>query len=189
MALLPGCASVTLQKSWKDPAVSSKQYRKLLVVGVADKPQMRQVFEEVFSDEIGKKGISGIPSYTLTRGDGKPTREAIVAAVKKSGADGVITTRLVNITENDQVRSGFVMTDRGLTDVYGIPVSYAVFVHQPVEVTMSTRMAMESNLFDAGTGLVVWSGTSSAMDPEGIITVSRAVADIVIKSMTKDGLL
>jgi hypothetical protein len=58
-----------------------------------------------------------------------------------------------------------------------------------VEVTTSTEAAIETNLFDTGTGSMVWSGTSSAMNPEGIINISTTVADIVIKAMTKDGFL
>jgi len=50
MATMPGCASISLQNSWKDPGATAKQYRKLLVVGVADKQQMRQVFEAGIRD-------------------------------------------------------------------------------------------------------------------------------------------
>jgi hypothetical protein len=184
-----GCSSVSLQSSWKDPGTAPKQYRKLLVVGIANKPQMRQIFEEVYAAEVNRKGAAGIASYTLTGVANAVTRDAIVEAVKKSGADGVITTRMLSMKENKEVRTGFVLTDRGFTDVYGIPVSYAEFVHQPVEVTRSTKAVLETNLFDAGTGRLAWSATSNAVDPEGIITVSRELADSVIKALTRDGLL
>jgi hypothetical protein len=184
-----GCSSISLQSSWKDPGTAPKQYRKLLVVGIANKPQMRQIFEEVYAAEVNKKGAAGIASYTLTGVANAVTRDAIVEAVKKSGADGVITTRMLSMKENKEVRTGFVLTDRGFTDVYGIPVSYAEFVHQPVEVTRSTQAVLETSLFDAGTGRLAWSATSNAVDPAGIITVSRELADSVIKALTRDGLL
>jgi hypothetical protein len=184
-----GCASISLVNSWKDPGVTEKQYRKLLVVGIADRPQMRQVFEEVFAGEVSKSGAIGITSYTLTGVEGKPTQAALDDAVKKSGADGIVTTRLVDMKRHRDDRSGFVLTSHGTTAFYGASVSYATFVHQPVEVTTSTEAAIETTLFDTGTSYMVWSATSSAVNPEGIITVSREVADIVIKAMTRDGLL
>ena len=190
MINMPGCASTSLQNSWKDPGVQAKQYRKLLVVGLANKLQMRQVFEEVFTGEVRKKGVTGIPSYTITGvGEPKPDRASIEEAVKKSGADGVITTRVVDVKRNTDVHTGFIMTDRGMTDFYGVPATYATFVHQPVEVIQSTEAAIETNLFDAVTGRLVWSGTSRAVNPEGIINVTRELADLVVKAMARDGFI
>jgi hypothetical protein len=189
LSSLTGCASVSLQDSWKDPGATTKQYRKLLIVGLAEKAQMRQVFEEVFASEAVKKGVVGIASYTITGVDTKPSRESLEKAVKKSGADAVVTTRLVGYKKDSDVRTGFVLTSHGTTAMYGVPVSYATFVHQPVEVTTSTKAAIETNLFDAETGLMVWSVTTRAVDPEGIITITRDVADIAIKALAKDGLL
>jgi hypothetical protein len=203
IAIMTGCSSLSLVSSWKDPAVTTKHYRKLLVVGIAEKVQMRQTFEEVFASEVSKRGAAGIASYTITGVDAKPSRALLEEAVKKSGADGVITTRLADIKENRQARTGFVVTDRGFTnpafsddifpndlfDFYGGSVSYATFEHKAVDVTMSTKVAIETNLFDAGTGRLVWSGTTSVTDPKGLITVSRELADTVVKEMVKDGLM
>ena len=189
MAAVSGCASTSLNSTWKEPGASVKQYRKLLVVGIAEKPQMRQVFEEVFAAEFTKSGTSGVASYTITGVKDKPSRVILEDAVKKSAFDGVIITRLVSMKKDKDVRTGYVMTNHGYTDYYGIPVTYATFVHQPVEVTLSTKAAIETNLFDAGTGRMVWSGTSSAVDPEGIITISRDLANSVIKAMARDGFL
>ena len=189
MAAVTGCSSISLRSSWKDPGAPAKQYRKLLVVGVEDKLLLRQVFEEVFAAEVSKKGAIGIASYTITGVKDKPSRAGLEEAVKKSGADGVITARLVSMKEDKGVRSGFVMTERGYTDFFGAPVTFATFVSQPVEVTMSKESSVETNLFDSETGRLVWSCTSSAVNPEGIITSSRELADSVIKAMSRDGLL
>jgi hypothetical protein len=189
IATVTGCASVSLQSSWKDPDKTAKKYHKLLVVGIAEKPQMRQVFEEVFASEAQKKGISAIASYTITGVDAKPSRESLEEAVKKSGADGLITTRLVSIKETRDTRTGFVLTNHGTTAMFGGTVSYATFVHQPVEVTTSAKAAIETNLFDTGTSFMTWSGTTSVINPEGIITITAAVADVVIKALVQDGLL
>jgi len=189
MAAVTGCSSISLISSWKDPGASPKQYRKLLVVGIEEKLLLRQVFEEVFAAEVTKKGAIGIASYTITGVKDKPSRSILEEAVKKSGADGVITARMVSMKEGKIVRSGFIMTEHGFTDFYGAPVNFATFVSQPVEVTTSTKATIETNLFDSGTGRLVWSGTSSAVNPEGIINSSRELADSVIKAMTRDGLL
>jgi hypothetical protein len=54
---------------------------------------------------------------------------------------------------------------------------------------MSTKMTIETNLFDTGTGRLVWSGTATVTDPKGLITISTELADTVVKAMAKDGLM
>ena len=186
---LTGCASISLQHSAKDATLPAKKYQKLLIVGITEKSERRQVFEEVFAGELQKRGVTVIPSYTITGVTEKLTWAAGEEAVRKTGADGAITTRMIALKKDTSVNTGFIMTDHGFADGYGVHVTYATFVHQPVEIILSTNMAIETNLFDAATGRLVWTGTSSAVDPEGIITFSRALAEVVFKTMAKDGLI
>ncbi len=186
---LTGCASVSLQHSAKDSTLPPKKYQKLLVVGITDKPERRQIFEEVIAAELQKRGVAAIPSYTITGVTEKLTWAAGEDAVRKTGADGAITTRLIALKKDTSVNTGFIMTEHGFADGYGVHVTYATFIHQPVEVILSTKMAIETNLFDAATGRLVWTGTSNTVDPEGIITFSRGLAEVVFKEMAKDGLI
>lgn len=186
---MSGCASISLQHSAKDTTLPAKKYQKLLIVGITEKSERRQVFEEVLATELQKRGVSAIPSYTITGVTEKLTWAAGEEAVRKTGADGAITTRLVALKKDTSVNTGYVMTSHGFADGYGVHVTYATFIHQPVEVILSTKMAIETNLFDAATGRLVWTGTSSAVDPEGIITFTRGLAEVVFKSMAKDGLI
>jgi len=186
---LTGCASVSLQHAAKDATLPAKKYQKLLIVGITEKSERRQVFEEVFAGELQKRGVAAIPSYTITGVTEKLTWAAGEEAVKKTGADGAITTRIVALKKDTSVNTGYVMTSHGFADGYGVHVTYATFIHQPVEVLLSTKMAIETNLFDAATGRLVWTGTSSAVDPEGIITASRELSEVVFKAMAKDGLI
>jgi len=187
--ILTGCASISLQHSAKDATLPAKKYQKLLIVGITEKAERRQVFEEVLATELQKRGVTAIPSYTITGVTEKLTWAAGEEAVRKTGADGAITTRLVALKKDTSVNTGFIMTSHGFADGYGVHVTYATFMHQPVEVILSTKMAIETNLFDAATGRLVWTGTSSAVDPEGIITFSRELAEVVFKTMAKDGLI
>ena len=186
---LTGCASVSLQYSAKDSTLPPKKYQKLLIVGITDKPERRQIFEEVIAAELQKRNVKAIPSYTLTGVTEKLTWAAGEDAVRKTGADGAITTRLIALKKDTSVNTGFIMTEHGFADGYGVHVTYATFIHQPVEVILSTKMAIETNLFDAATGRLAWTGTSSTVDPEGIITFSRGLAEVVFKAMAKDGLI
>jgi len=185
---LAGCASVSLRHSAIDSTLPAKHYQKLLIVGIAEKPQMRQIFEEVLAAELEKRGVKGIASYSITGVKETLSRTIVEEAVQKTGADGVITTRMTALKKDSETHTGFIMTDHGFADGYGVHVTYATFVHQPVEVILSTEAVLETNLFDSATGRLVWTGSSSAVDPKSIITVSRELAAAVFKAMAKDGL-
>lgn len=189
MLTLTGCASVSLRHTAKDSTLPARQYQKLLIVGIAEKPQMRQIFEEVLVAELEKRGVKGVSSYTITGMKEKLSRPLVEEAVRKTGADGVITTRMTALKKESDTHSGFIMTDKGFADGYGVHVTYASFVHQPVEVVLSTEAALETNLFDSATGRLAWTGSSSAVDPKSIITVSRELAEAVFKALAKDGLI
>jgi uncharacterized protein YceK/N-methylhydantoinase B/oxoprolinase/acetone carboxylase alpha subunit len=190
---LTGCASVSLVNSWKDQLAPKKSYRDFLVVGITSKWQTRQIFEEVLAAELRKKGISATASYTLTGTEEKLSRSLIEKVVQASGFDAVITARLVDLKKKSHTDVGYTMTSRGYdsyVDFYGTgAVSYATFDLSPVEVTTSKTYAMETNLFDTTTQKLVWAGTTDAVDPKGIITVSKEYAGVVITSLRTEGLI
>ena len=202
---LTGCASVSLVASWKDPTAPTKSYRKFFVVGITENRQMRQIFEEVLTVELRKKGLTATPSYTITGIEEKQTKESLEKAVQKSAVDAVITTRVTARKRTTDTRVGYVMTDRGFSnpylgsddvmpiDLYGFygasVVSYATFDMKPVEVTDSKTFTLETNFFDSGTNRLVWSGTTTVTNPKGIITASEGFADVVIAALSKEGLI
>ena len=202
---LTGCASVSMVTSWKEQTTPTKSYRKFLVAGISENRQMRQVFEEVLAAELRKKGVSATPSYTITGVEEKQSRESLENAVHKTAVDAVITTRIAARKRATDTRVGYVMTDRGFTnpylsdndvmpvDLYGFygasVVSYATFDMKSVEVTTSTTTILETNLFDTVTNKLVWSCTTTAINPKGIITVSEEFAGVVINALSKEGLI
>jgi hypothetical protein len=201
---LTGCASVSMVSSWKDQAAPKKTYKDLLVVGITEKQQMRQVFEEVLAGELRKAGVSATPSYTVTGGE-KLSRKLIEKAVLATGVDSVITAQLIDMRRKTITDGGFIMTDRGHSiaglddaeggsvDIFGISgtgaVSYASFSMKSVEITTSRTAVIESKLYDTSSQKPVWSGISNAVDPAGVITVTETFAGVIINSMKKEGLI
>ena len=114
--VLSGCATTTLVSSEKTAGIPTRQYRTLLVVGMSETPATRQVFEEIVADELRKRGIKAISSYTIAGLRGKSSRSAFSEALKTTGADGLLNTRFVRVTHKKDTKAGFVMTGRG-TDV------------------------------------------------------------------------
>jgi hypothetical protein len=194
---LSGCASTKLVSSEKTAEIPTRQHRTLLVVGLSETPETRQVFEQIFSDELKKRHINAVSSYTIEglRGKTTPTREAFVEALKTAGADGLLSTRFVHVKNKKDTKSGFVMTGRG-TDIgdycggyWGGVEHYATFESKSVNEIVSSVTTLESVLFDAGTGKVLWKGVSNETRADKLIQSTRELAGLVLNALSKEGLL
>ncbi len=178
----------------------AKSYQTLLVVGLSETPATRQLFEEIFVDELKKRGTNAITGSSITglRGKDKPSREAFAEALKQRAADGLLITRIVNIKRKKEEKSGFVMTDRSteFVDYYdyygnyweGIE-SYATFDSRPVSETISSLTTLETNLFESATGKVVWQGRTNEIHPELLISSTKELATLILDALSKEGLI
>jgi hypothetical protein len=191
---LAGCASVTMVSSVKEQSAAPKSYRSFLVVGITQNLQTRQVFEGVMAAELRKRGLSAVPSYTVTGVEEKLSVALVEKAALAAAVDAVITAKVVDLKRKTHKDVGYAMTERGVDSYAGIyggvgTVSYATFDMKPVEITTSTTYGLESHLFDTATKGLVWTGTSNAVDPQGLITASEKFAGVVINTLTREGLI
>jgi len=191
---LTGCASVSMVSSVREPTAPVKNYRSFLVVGITQDLQTRQVFEGVMAAELRKKGLAAIPSYTVTGVEEKLSVALVEKAARTAAVDAVITAKVIDLQRKTHKDVGYAMTDRGIDGYAGFyggvgTISYATFDLKPVEITTSKTYGLESHLFDSATKGIVWTGTSNAVDPRGLITASEQFAAVVITTLSKEGLI
>lgn len=204
LVMFYGCTSVNMIASWRDSSAPEMNYRNLLVVGLTENRQTRQIFEEILATQLQKKGIMATPSYTITGVEAKQSRELLENALKTTGSDAVLTARVTTKIKTTDSRVGYVMTDRGFANpylsdfdilpmdlygFYGTTVSYATFDMKPVEVTTKTTFTAETNLFDVATSKLIWSGTTVLTDPKGVIDASEDFSDVIISALGKEKLI
>jgi len=84
-----GCAGTALTKSWRSPDYKGQPFKKLLVVGVSEWPELRRSFEEEFVKELKAAGVNAVPSFVLLPETGQAD-EAQTQAVKEAGADWLL---------------------------------------------------------------------------------------------------
>ena len=90
--VLVACASTPkLTASWRDPQFSGPPPAKLMVLGISRSDVHRRVFEDGFANALRSAGVGSIAAYTELPEQGVIPDERIQAAVKKSGADAVLT--------------------------------------------------------------------------------------------------
>lgn len=190
-AVLAACASTTLTNAWRDPAFQGEPLRKLLVLGVSDQPGVRRSFEDEFAKALVASGVDAVASHTLVPRDGRLPEAVLRDAVARSGADGVLITRLVKVDRRTSVSPGYVtaMPAYGYySSFYGYYGSAYVYASPPV-VTQYDVVVLETNLWQATRENLVWSAMTETVDPSNVRAATADYSKVVIEALKEAGLI
>jgi len=89
-ATLTSCATMTLKTVWKDDAYQGR-LSKILVIGVAERPGVRRLYEDEFGRQLAAFGTQGISSHTILPSlDQIQDRDAVASRVKELGANAIL---------------------------------------------------------------------------------------------------
>lgn len=160
--LLAGCASSRLVSSWSDPTATTLQ-GDVLVVAVTHQDTVRRLFEESYVTLFQNEGFTAVPAYTVTQG-GKPVGyNDIVSAVKNTGAETLLVTRLsdVSVKTVEQLATGRKYDT--LDSLEADPIFFNPVFKQSSSTT--TRMKLVSRLYDVQSRKLLWSAVTESKDP------------------------
>ncbi len=178
--LLGGCSSLTVKESWHKTGGSGHTYKKLMILAIANDESRRKLFENVMVDELDRHGVTAVASHTLVKDLEKAKRDDIVAAVKATGADGVITARPVSVGDKTVTQEGMA------GPAFGTAASgYLNFAGSKDYL----RANLQTNLYDSETTELVWTATIDTYDAERIARVSRDLAKFLAERLRLDGFL
>lgn len=190
-ALLAACATPTrLTNTWRDSTYAGAPFRHVLVMGFGSDGATRRVFEDEFVKSLQTTGVTATASYTLESGVSETDIDKVRELVKRSGADGVLTTRLVGLDKHTGVMPGQMMVvptvgyRRGLYGYY----SSAVVMQSPPTAYSYEILTLETNLWHVIGEHLVWSGTTETFAPENTKKTTQELAQVVVKTLRAQGL-
>ncbi|MBJ6723878.1 DUF4136 domain-containing protein [Geomesophilobacter sediminis] len=195
ISLLSSCASTTLRDTWSNPAFHGYKVHKLVVVSLGKKDPNRRVYEEVIAAELNKRGIAAVTGHNLLPAEERLDWPTLEGALKRASADSVLTVQTVRVEQQTIVQPGYTSTYPG----YWYPPAFpswslygyygASMYYEPPYVSTYDLATIQVNLFDMGTGKLIWAATAQSSEPERITEVSKELADIVREQLAKAGLL
>ncbi|MGZ5710420.1 MAG: hypothetical protein ACXWIJ_14740 [Burkholderiales bacterium] len=181
--LVAGCASTNIVDSWSDPSYQGGPFNRIMVLGVTKNTVARRTFEDIFASKLRATGIQAVPAYQYLPQDGPVDEPELNAAVRASGADGLLMVRLLRVDRQTRVTTNYApMTFPGY---YGF---YTAWVAYP-DVYQYDIATAEVNLFDVRTNKLVWGGTTETFNPSSVGRESAGFADVVIDALAKRGLV
>jgi hypothetical protein len=191
--LLFGCgARNKMTESWKDPAFTGPVKGRVLAVGVAHNDTTRRLFEDSLVANLKAENVDGVSSYTIDDNGVEPTEAAIRAVVKQSGASFVLVTHVAGSVEKSQyfpaVGATFVNPGYygGLYSYYPQVYNY---VYMPAQIYDTEIVTLETGLYDASNGQLIWIGRSNAVNPEMTKKYYTSLTELFVRDLLKKDLI
>jgi hypothetical protein len=175
------CKSTRIAEVWVPKGETPHVYRRLMIVGLAPNPGGRAQYENDFADRLANVHVLAIASVNLIPDVKDLDRKALEASLAEYRLDGVIVTRVTDVKrESEYIPPTYTLG--GWYGAWRAPVS-------PGYVVENTTIALETDLFDAGTEKLVYSAVTKTFNPSSREKTVHAVIDALFADMVKRGLL
>lgn len=193
-AFLAGCASTRFVAEWRANDYPGPALRKLLVVGVSRDAVARRVFEDQLVHELAGRGVAATASYTLAPGEGELDRPALEKLVTTAGADGILTTRLVQVARQTAYVPGTYPYPAPYYGFYGYyPYAYRGawmgYAYVPPQIVQYDVVVLETQLFAGPGQVLVWGATSQTLAPADTRQEATRLGRLVVDALAKARLI
>lgn len=175
---------------WRSPDYTGGPLNRILVVGVAKEDLSRRIYEDGLAAALSGDGTTAVSSYRQVPGTGRPSEARLKSAVRAGGFDGLLVTRLRKVdSQTTYVPPRTYTVPRHYVTCYGyITTAYDV-VHHPGYLRQDTIVQLETNLYDARTDQLLWSGRSDTMNPKSVQDAIDSVARALASELRKAGMV
>jgi hypothetical protein len=169
LGLVSCTASTRFTNTWKAPDAAPLSVKRgdLVVAMVISKSETsRRSGENMLAEELQKRGLRPIPSFTLIPLDQVGDREKALAAVRDSGAAAVFAMRPIAVNrEQTYVPPSYMGPGpyAGWGPYYGYAWDAA---YNPGYVVTNTVVRVETLVFDVRQDKLIWGGQSETTNPE-----------------------
>ncbi len=197
--LLAGCATTTFTSIWKAPDAKPLQFQagdKVVAMVIAKSTSLRRSGEANLADELDKRGLKGVPAYTLLSDDEIKDEAKAKAAIEASGAVAAIVLRPQG---QEQKVTSTPPTYYG-SSYYGSPY-YGGFwgggyyghgwsgVYDPGTIRTDTYVSIETVIYDLRQNKLVWAGQTKTMNPSDVESFVGELADAVSRELRASGMV
>jgi hypothetical protein len=180
--LLAGCADTKLEKTWTAPEVGSLKFSKVFILGLVKDDMVRRLAEIAIRNDITR--VPTVTSFSvLPEISDLADKAKVIEAIKASGADGLIVMRsLYRDTEVEYTgNTALPMQYQIFSDYYGTYYDVgAYYAADRRQVSADNIFGIETNIYDARTDKLVWSGqTRSTKNLVKGHDVNALISDVV----------
>ncbi|MDC8774281.1 DUF4136 domain-containing protein [Roseateles albus] len=187
-ALATGCQSTSVRSAWFDTDFKGPPMSKIVVAGSVNSVAEDRLVEEVFVERMRATGVDAVAGHTLRLDDPNLSQADFEAAVKGTGAQGLLLVRVLGVDTRTQVSTtmvhggmGWGHNSWGPTNTWGGMHSRGSFPVQ--EIRQYDLATVETKLFDVNTRRLVWAVTTTTFNPRSVAQEAPPFANLIIEQL------
>jgi hypothetical protein len=191
-----GGTNTVVLDSWKDPSttIEKENFKKVLVIALVKNDLVRKRIESRF------KEINPIfyPSNHFLNEKSGVDKEMLLKLLKSENADGVLTMRLVDVTNETSYVPGTTSTyyNAGYMNTYGYGTMfggwyglYSPMYYSPGYYVENSYYIVETNIFSLESNKLIWSAVTKTLQFSDIEGGLDDILASLAEQMRKDGSL
>ncbi|MBL7965117.1 MAG: hypothetical protein JNM31_14885 [Flavobacteriales bacterium] len=189
LALLANsCNSTKLVTSWAEPdvTVDKRNLNKLLIIALIKDDGTRRQAE----DRLVKfSAPHGIASYRYLGDNVDAINDpGVNDRMIRDGIDGIVIMRLVDRAKEQVWIPGTPMPSMMMSP-WGFHGMGMGMWNNPGFMTMDVTYVIQTNVYSTSPSRLLWTGTTTTVNPNRMIDAVNEVTDVVYRQMVKDGLI
>lgn len=186
LAGLAGCFTSRLVKQQANPDYVGKPFKTIMVVGVTTDEIVRRTYEDRVTALLDKRGLKGVPAYSMIGSRRTLDEAALREAVAQSGVERVLITRVTRMARESVTAPGATV-GVGLYGYYG--GVWQTVTTGPQQINGPSWTVSETQLFDAKTGTLAWSGIVDTRENDDLGAALTQYISMVFDAMVRDRVL
>lgn len=198
--IIGACSTSTrITGSWKDPAVdaSTGERKSVLITALSRNIEVRTKLEDALAAKAAERSIKAVKGSDIFTPDffhELPNRNELIAQIRQTGVDAILTVSLIDTeSETRYVRGSTRYAPMPVYSWYGGFYSYINYWHpimyDPGYYVTEKTYFLETNLYNAETGRLIWSAQSETVNPTSIDAFAAEYPEVLLKRMVEDGLM
>ena len=182
---LTACASSPPVTQWRSESFSGK-VDDILIIGVSTNADRRFTFETSFVETLAANNTRAIPSRDLLRTSINLRREIVEKAIEGQQVGAVLITRVVGTKEKETYHLpdgyDYQASDDGYYDVALQETNKGYYADEKL-------LILESRLFDATSGEMIWSMHSGATANDKPRDIIKQLIQLTTGNLASSGLI
>jgi hypothetical protein len=160
--------------TWRDDSYS-RQFKKIFIIGAAERPNIRRIFEREFAARLRYHGVAAIPSHKILPSDKMLDKNTILSKIEDQNIDAVLISRLV---------------DKKTVSTYNHDW-YDYYSDRYGRRFTDKILQVETSLYDTRTEKLVWSALSETvlMEEADFYHEVKSFIKVMVKNLSKEKLI
>ena len=196
LAGLTACTgNVAVDGQWTEGVARQGSFGNFLVVGISTDYNQRCAFEYALVSSLRDEAISASTSCSVISKDEPLSRESVVKAAQKTGADAVLATHIVEFDgkakegASADARGGLTYKATDIEQYFATTVVTAKMVTAPSVFTISGTVRLSTRLFETKGATLVYAMDTRAKELESRGSGLAEIAPAIVRRLRSDGLL